>query len=49
MPPEKHRAYAFQWFCLAIAWVMLMIWAKFSARKSSENNQNNNSPLKKET
>ncbi|PCI54550.1 MAG: hypothetical protein COB45_08325 [Gammaproteobacteria bacterium] len=48
MPPEKHRAYAFQWFSLAIAWIILMVWAKFGARKKSENNQNNNSPLKKE-
>lgn len=29
MPPEKHRAYAFQWFSLAIAWVALMILASF--------------------
>jgi surfeit locus 1 family protein len=48
MPPEKHRAYAFQWFSLAIAWVMLMVWAKFGSKKASENNQNNNSSLKKE-
>ncbi|MEW6989838.1 SURF1 family protein [Colwelliaceae bacterium 6441] len=27
MPPEKHRAYAFQWFSLATAWVILMITA----------------------
>lgn len=27
MPPEKHRAYAFQWFSLAIAWISLMVWA----------------------
>jgi surfeit locus 1 family protein len=27
MPPEKHRAYAFQWLSLAIAWLMLMVWA----------------------
>ncbi|MGB2739826.1 MAG: SURF1 family protein [Cognaticolwellia sp.] len=27
MPPEKHRAYAFQWFSLALAWISLMIWA----------------------
>jgi surfeit locus 1 family protein len=33
MPPEKHRAYAFQWFSLAIAWMILMLWAKFGARK----------------
>jgi surfeit locus 1 family protein len=32
MPPEKHRAYAFQWYSLAVAWLMLMFWAsiKFS-------------------
>lgn len=38
MPPEKHRAYAFQWFSLAIAWVMLMVWAKFGSKKASEHN-----------
>lgn len=27
MPPEKHRAYAFQWFSLSIAWLLLMLWA----------------------
>jgi surfeit locus 1 family protein len=42
MPPEKHRAYAFQWFSLAIAWFILMVWAKFFAKKTSENDQNNN-------
>mgnify|MGYP000283024607 FL=1 len=39
MPPEKHRAYAFQWFSLALAWLLLMLWAKFGA--SSNNNKNN--------
>jgi cytochrome oxidase assembly protein ShyY1 len=39
MPPEKHRAYAFQWFSLAIAWISLMSWA---AIKMSKNNQDNN-------
>jgi cytochrome oxidase assembly protein ShyY1 len=48
MPPEKHRAYAFQWFSLATAWAILMLWAKFGARKKSEKNENNNSSLKKE-
>lgn len=33
MPPEKHRAYAFQWFSLAAAWLILMLWA---ASKSKE-------------
>lgn len=37
MPPEKHRAYAFQWFSLAIAWLSLMIWAavKISGKEQS--------------
>jgi len=48
MPPEKHRAYAFQWFSLAIAWLVLMVWAKFGNRKTRERNKNNNSPLNKE-
>jgi len=46
MPPEKHRAYAFQWFSLAIAWLTLMIWASVRAQKSQvqkkEKNNNNN-------
>jgi cytochrome oxidase assembly protein ShyY1 len=32
MPPEKHRGYAFQWFSLAIAWLVLMCWATYSQR-----------------
>lgn len=39
MPPEKHRAYAFQWFSLSLAWLLLMLWAKFGTNKS--NNKNN--------
>lgn len=35
MPPEKHRAYAFQWLSLAIAWLALMIWAAISAYKNN--------------
>ncbi len=39
MPPEKHRAYAFQWFSLAIAWLSLMIWAAIKmASKEREKN-----------
>jgi len=36
MPPEKHRAYAFQWFSLAVAWLALMFWAsiKFSRNEN---------------
>ncbi|MBA6231096.1 MULTISPECIES: SURF1 family protein [unclassified Colwellia] len=36
MPPEKHRAYAFQWFSLAIAWLLLMIWASIKLGRNSE-------------
>ncbi len=35
MPPEKHRAYAFQWFSLALAWISLMIWAAIKMGKKS--------------
>lgn len=38
MPPEKHRAYAFQWFSLALAWLLLMLWAKFGGNKRYNNN-----------
>jgi len=34
MPPEKHRGYAFQWFSLAVAWLLLMIWA---AKRAASN------------
>ena len=40
MSPEKHRAYAFQWFSLAIAWLLLMIWASIKFSKNSEEEQN---------
>lgn len=33
MPPEKHRAYVFQWFSLALAWISLMIWAAIKTSK----------------
>jgi len=38
MPPEKHQAYAFQWFSLAIAWLTLMIWASYKNNKEKANN-----------
>ncbi len=38
MPPEKHRAYAFQWFSLAIAWLSLMIWASYRFSKDDDVN-----------
>jgi len=43
MLPEKHRAYAFQWFGLAIAWLLLMFWASIKFSKSSQivNNSHN--------
>lgn len=34
MPPEKHRAYAFQWFSLALAWLSLMVWAAIKNNKN---------------
>lgn len=45
MPPEKHRAYAFQWFSLAAAWLILMIWVSgifSSPNSSSDTNKNKN-------
>ncbi|MBL4942573.1 MAG: SURF1 family protein [Colwellia sp.] len=39
MPPEKHRGYAFQWFSLALAWLLLMLWAKFGAHINKNNNK----------
>lgn len=33
MPPEKHRAYAFQWFSLALAWISLMVWGAIKMAK----------------
>jgi len=41
MPPQKHRAYAFQWFSLALAWLLLMLWAKFGASIRKITNKNN--------
>ena len=38
MPPEKHRAYAFQWFSLALAWLLLMIWASYRFGRDTNNN-----------
>lgn len=34
MPPEKHQAYAFQWFSLAIAWLILMLWASIKFNRT---------------
>jgi len=36
MPPEKHRGYAFQWFSLAVAWVILMLFAAYQAAKENK-------------
>lgn len=36
MPPEKHRAYAFQWFSLALAWISLMVWAAIKMSKKAD-------------
>jgi len=40
MPPEKHRAYAFQWYSLAVAWLSLMIWASYRFAKDDDENNN---------
>tara|TARA_R110001592_G_scaffold324870_3_gene604612 strand:- start:2957 stop:3772 length:816 start_codon:yes stop_codon:yes gene_type:complete len=39
MPPEKHRGYAFQWFTLALAWLILMLTAAYKA--ANTNNEQN--------
>lgn len=38
MPPEKHRAYAFQWFALAFAWMVLMTvaWVKVTHKNNNK-------------
>lgn len=45
MPVAKHQAYAFQWFSLAIAWLILMIWINTKHKEintdQSRNNNNN--------
>lgn len=38
MPPEKHQAYAFQWFSLAIAWIVLMCSASIWYYRQALNN-----------
>lgn len=38
MPPEKHHGYAFQWFSLATAWLLLMIWAGVKHHRSNHPN-----------
>ncbi|WP_448547012.1 SURF1 family protein [Thalassotalea fusca] len=39
MPPEKHRGYAFQWFSLAITWMVLMISASWYFIRNKNNNK----------
>lgn len=39
MPPEKHRAYAFQWFSLSLAWLLLMLWARYGDKIRNNNNK----------
>ncbi|MFT7185149.1 MAG: surfeit locus 1 family protein [Pseudohongiellaceae bacterium] len=36
MPPEKHLGYAFQWFSLAIAWLLLMCYAAYKPAERPE-------------
>jgi cytochrome oxidase assembly protein ShyY1 len=33
MPPQKHYGYAFQWFSLALAWLILMMYAAHKSAK----------------
>lgn len=44
MPPEKHRGYAFQWFSLALAWLVLMLSASFWFYNHKIDNKNNKDP-----
>ncbi|WP_448565886.1 SURF1 family protein [Thalassotalea ganghwensis] len=37
MPPEKHRGYAFQWFSLAVAWLVLMFSASIYWARQNNN------------
>ncbi|MGB1110568.1 MAG: SURF1 family protein [Gammaproteobacteria bacterium] len=30
--PAKHRGYAFQWYALSVAWVVLLLWVAFRQR-----------------
>ncbi|WP_281559243.1 SURF1 family protein [Thalassomonas sp. RHCl1] len=39
MSPQKHRGYAFQWFSLAFAFLVLMVWASLHHNKQSKNNK----------
>ena len=39
MPPQKHRAYAFQWFSLATAFLVLMIAASRHYHRQNKNNE----------
>lgn len=39
MPPEKHRGYAFQWFSLAITWLVLMLSASWYFIRNKNNNK----------
>ncbi|MCJ8318291.1 MAG: SURF1 family protein [Colwellia sp.] len=41
MPPEKHRAYAFQWFSLAVAWLLLMSWASYRFGREDHDKSDN--------
>jgi surfeit locus 1 family protein len=40
MPAKKHQAYAFQWFSLAFAWLVLMAWASFKSAAKNVNKNN---------
>ena len=38
MSPEKHRGYAFQWFSLGLAWLVLMLAAAYKSVEIKQNN-----------
>ncbi|OKY26662.1 SURF1 family protein [Thalassotalea sp. PP2-459] len=44
MPPEKHRGYAFQWFSLALAWLVLMLSASIWFYNNKIDNNNKKDP-----
>ena len=48
MPPEKHFGYSVQWAGLAIAWLILMLWFKYSSYYSNKSPKDNHYQNNKE-
>lgn len=40
MPPQKHFGYSVQWFALASAWLLLMLWASYKQLNENKNKPN---------